>query len=109
MRHLSLLVAAALITACGTSSSPSQGGGTGSGGSGADGGGGGGPDGGGGGGPDGGGGGGGPDGGATSFRLDVSTSGSGTVRSSPPGIDCGGACSARFDQGARVSLSAAPA
>jgi len=101
MRHLSLLVAAALITACGTSSSPSQGGGTGSGGSGADGGGGG--------GPDGGGGGGGPDGGATSFRLDVSTSGSGTVRSSPPGIDCGGACSARFDQGARVSLSAAPA
>ena len=102
MRYLSLLVAAALITACGTSSSPSQGGGTGSGGSGADGGGGGG-------GPDGGGGGGGPDGGATSFRLDVSTSGSGTVRSSPPGIDCGGACSARFDQGARVSLSAAPA
>jgi hypothetical protein len=100
MRYLSLLVAAALITACGTSSSPSQGGGTGSGGSGADGGGGGGPD---------GGGGGGPDGGATSFRLDVSTSGSGTVHSSPPGIDCGGACSARFDQGARVSLSAAPA
>jgi len=106
MRHLSLIVAAALIAACGTaSSSPNQDGGTGSGGPGVDGGGGpgGGGPGGGGGGPDGGG------GGATSFRLDVSTTGSGTVRSSPPGIDCGGACSARFDQGAKVSLSAAPA
>src|SRR6267142_293554 len=102
MRRLSLIVAATLITACGTSSSsPSPDGGTGSGGPGVDGGGGGGLDGGGG-GPDGG-------GGATSFRLDVSTSGSGTVRSSLPGIDCGGACSARFDQGAKVSLSAAPA
>ena len=109
MRRLSLIVAATLITACGTSSSsPSPDGGTGSGGPGVDGGGGGGADGGGGGGP---GGGGGADGGggATSFRLDVSTSGSGTVRSSLPGIDCGGACSARFDQGAKVSLSAAPA
>src|SRR5439155_12277423 len=99
--------AAALVAACGsTSSSPNPDGGTGSGGPGPD-------AGGGGSGPDGGGGGGGPDGGGgggvTSFRLDVSTSGSGTVRSSPPGIDCGGACSARFDQGARVSLSAAPA
>ena len=98
MRHLSLIVATALITACGTaSSSPSLDGGTGSGGPGVDGGGR--PDGG---GPDGG------SGGGTSFRLDVSTSGSGTVRSSPPGIDCGGACSARFDQGTKVSLSAAP-
>jgi hypothetical protein len=36
-------------------------------------------------------------------------SGSGTVSSSPAGIDCGGACSAPFDDGATVTLTAAPA
>ncbi len=35
--------------------------------------------------------------------------GSGTVSSSPPGIDCGGTCAAPFDAGTSVSLSAAAA
>jgi hypothetical protein len=44
-------------------------------------------------------------------RLAVSTSGtgSGSVVSDPPGIDCGGNCSALFEDGAIVTLSALPA
>ena len=34
--------------------------------------------------------------------------GGGTVSSSPPGIDCGSTCSAAYDAGATVTLSAAP-
>ena len=43
--------------------------------------------------------------------LSVSTSGtgSGSVTSSPPGIDCGSTCSASFGQGTVVTLAAAPA
>jgi hypothetical protein len=36
-------------------------------------------------------------------------SGSGTVSSSPPGISCGSTCSAQFDAGTQVMLTAAPA
>ena len=44
-------------------------------------------------------------------RLDVTVlgSGSGTVTSSPAGIDCGPTCSAQFEQGASVTLTASPA
>jgi hypothetical protein len=34
-------------------------------------------------------------------------SGSGSVTSSPAGIDCGSACSAQFDDGTQVTLTAA--
>jgi endonuclease/exonuclease/phosphatase family metal-dependent hydrolase len=45
------------------------------------------------------------------FGLTVSKSGtgSGTVTSSPTGIDCGGTCSANFNEGTLVTLSAAAA
>jgi hypothetical protein len=45
-----------------------------------------------------------------SFLLTVqkSGSGSGSVSSSPAGIDCGSSCAASFDDGARVTLSATP-
>ena len=43
------------------------------------------------------------------FTLSVSLSGSGTVTSSPAGIDCGATCSASFASGSLVSLSAAAA
>jgi hypothetical protein len=36
-------------------------------------------------------------------------SGAGTVSSSPAGIDCGGTCASRFDDGAAVTLTATPA
>src|SRR5262249_46344329 len=39
----------------------------------------------------------------------VALEGSGRVLSSPAGIDCPGACSARFPEGARVILNEAPA
>jgi hypothetical protein len=39
--------------------------------------------------------------------LSVSVSGSGTVTSSPPGNNCGARCSAAFDTGTTVTLSAA--
>jgi hypothetical protein len=44
-------------------------------------------------------------------RLTVSKAGagSGTVTSSPPGIDCGATCSASFDESTLVTLTAAPA
>lgn len=38
--------------------------------------------------------------------LTVLRSGSGSVRSSPAGVDCGGACSFAFAQGVQISLSA---
>ena len=43
------------------------------------------------------------------FTLSVSDTGSGTVTSSPPGINCGSTCSASFASGAQVTLNEAPA
>jgi len=43
--------------------------------------------------------------GLTQWTLTVAVAGSGTVTSSPAGIACGSACSARYDNGARVTLS----
>jgi hypothetical protein len=43
------------------------------------------------------------------YMLDVSTSGSGTVTSSPPGIDCGGDCDQTYLDGTQVTLTAVPA
>jgi hypothetical protein len=40
--------------------------------------------------------------------LTVVKTGSGTVTSSPAGIDCGSACSATFDDGATIVLTATP-
>jgi hypothetical protein len=42
-------------------------------------------------------------------QLSVTTDGSGTVTSSPAGIDCGATCSAVYDHGTSVTLNAAPA
>src|SRR5204862_1597369 len=44
------------------------------------------------------------------FALAVSVAGGqgGKVTSSPPGIDCGAACSASFDSGTPVTLTATP-
>src|SRR5439155_1892192 len=44
------------------------------------------------------------------FPLTVTTTGtgSGTVTSSPPGIDCGTTCSATYDSGTGVTLTATP-
>ncbi len=49
--------------------------------------------------------------GGTQFTLSVTRdgSGSGTVTSNPPGIDCGATCSAAFDSGTVVTLMATPA
>jgi hypothetical protein len=41
--------------------------------------------------------------------LTVQTSGEGRVTSAPAGIDCGATCSEDFDEGASVTLTAAPA
>ncbi len=46
---------------------------------------------------------------AGSATLHVQVSGSGTVTSSPDGIDCPSACSESFDSGMRVALTAHPA
>ena len=54
--------------------------------------------------PDGGGGG----GGSTLHSLSVAVSGGGKVTSTPPGIDCGAACSATFAAGTVVALTAQP-
>jgi Divergent InlB B-repeat domain/Collagen triple helix repeat (20 copies) len=50
-------------------------------------------------------------GGTSEFPLTVAKtgSGSGTVTSSPSGIDCGETCTAEFEEGAEVTLSATPA
>ncbi len=42
----------------------------------------------------------------TAYPVSVSTSGNGTVRSSPAGIDCGGVCSGGFPSGSVVTLTA---
>ena len=43
------------------------------------------------------------------FALSVSVSGSGSVTSSPSGINCGATCSASFVSGTQVTLTASPA
>ena len=65
--------------------------------------------GGGGGGGTGGGGGGGGGGGSTSFALQVSIGGTGSVVSNPSGINCGVICSANYASGTVVTLTATPA
>lgn len=50
----------------------------------------------------------GPTGSAYSLTVTKSGAGSGTVTSDPAGIDCGGACSAEFTEGAEVALTATP-
>jgi hypothetical protein len=44
----------------------------------------------------------------TNYTLTVEATGTGTVTSSPPGINCGGTCSAAFGQGTKVNLVPAP-
>jgi phospholipase C len=44
-----------------------------------------------------------------SFQLNVQVAGSGTVSSSPAGINCGQLCSASFASGTAVTLAASPA
>jgi hypothetical protein len=46
---------------------------------------------------------------ASLFNLVVKTAGSGSVVSAPAAIDCGKTCSAKVTQGARLTLTAAPA
>ena len=46
---------------------------------------------------------------ATRFDLAVTRTGSGDVVSSPAGINCGSACSAQFNAGTLVTLTASPA
>lgn len=46
---------------------------------------------------------------ATRFELSVARSGDGRVSSQPAGIDCGTICSATFDAGMSVTLTATPA
>ena len=43
------------------------------------------------------------------FGLTVNKSGTGTVTSSPAGIDCGSTCTATYDSGTLVTLTASPA
>jgi hypothetical protein len=43
------------------------------------------------------------------LTVSRSGSGSGTVTSAPPGIDCGATCSASFKNGSQVTLTATPA
>ena len=45
----------------------------------------------------------------TKYTLSVSKNGSGTVTSSPSGINCGNTCSAQFNRGTSVTLTASPA
>jgi hypothetical protein len=44
----------------------------------------------------------------TQRTLSVTVTGTGTVTSTPPGISCPGACSAPFDDGTNVALTATP-
>lgn len=48
-------------------------------------------------------------GGTTRHALGVTVTGSGSVSSSPAGISCGATCSASFDKGTEVVLTATPA
>jgi hypothetical protein len=52
-----------------------------------------------------------PSAGPTTYSLQVSKdgTGSGTVTSSPAGINCGGTCTATYDTGTTVTLTATPA
>jgi Divergent InlB B-repeat domain len=52
--------------------------------------------------------GGGGGGGASGFKLSVAKSNSGTVSSTPAGINCGSACTASYGTGNAVSLTATP-
>jgi hypothetical protein len=45
---------------------------------------------------------------ASSFTLNVSKTGPGTVTSSPPGINCGSDCSESYAAGTIVTLTATP-
>lgn len=45
----------------------------------------------------------------TQYTLSVTISGSGTVTSAPSGINCGTTCSASYDSGTQVTLTATPA
>ena len=45
----------------------------------------------------------------TSFALNVTVAGSGSVTSNPAGINCGSTCSANFASGTAVTLTATPA
>ena len=45
----------------------------------------------------------------SSYTLSVSVSGNGSVSSSPAGINCGSTCSASFNSGTQVTLTATPA
>ena len=56
----------------------------------------------------GGGGGAGAGGGATTFTLSIGKANSGTVTSTPAGVNCGNACAAKFGAGNAVALVATP-
>jgi hypothetical protein len=53
-------------------------------------------------------GGGGGGSGTTQFTVQVGRSNTGTVTSDVPGINCGSTCSAKFNSGAAVTLTATP-
>ena len=46
--------------------------------------------------------------GVARFTLSVNRDGSGTVTSNPPGINCGNTCSASYNSGTQVTLTATP-
>jgi len=50
-----------------------------------------------------------PPGGTTTFALTASTTGNGSISSQPAGIDCGTVCSATYNTGTAVTLTATPA
>ncbi|NEX16856.1 MAG: hypothetical protein C1943_09565 [Halochromatium sp.] len=45
---------------------------------------------------------------SSALSLNISVSGSGTITSDPPGIDCGSTCTAGFAPGTEVTLNASP-
>ena len=45
---------------------------------------------------------------AVDYTLTAQATGSGTITSSPPGINCGGTCSAAFREGTKVTLTPVP-
>jgi PKD repeat protein len=45
---------------------------------------------------------------SSAYNLDVSITGNGTVMSSPSGIDCGIDCTEQYNEGASITLTAAP-
>ncbi|MFZ4702284.1 MAG: InlB B-repeat-containing protein, partial [Candidatus Methylumidiphilus sp.] len=46
---------------------------------------------------------------ATPYALNITNNGNGTITSNPVGINCGATCSANFNQGTSVTLTATPA